>query len=68
MADPAKTGQVVDEDDDFVEFEADDWDPKQANLSRKDLWDATWFDDDSTEDAVAQQIRTELDKKKAAQQ
>lgn len=68
MADPARTGQVVDEDDDFVEFEADDWDQKQANLNRTDLWDTAWFDDDSTEDAVAQQIRTELEKKKAAQQ
>jgi hypothetical protein len=68
MADPARTGHVVDEDDDFVEFEADDWDQKQANLNRTDLWDTAWFDDDGTEDAVAQQIRTELEKKKAAQQ
>lgn len=58
----------MDEDDDFVEFEADDWNTKQANLNSKDLWDTTWFDDDSTEDAVAQQLRTELEKKAQAQQ
>lgn len=68
MADPARTGQVLDEDDDFVEFEADNWDAKKVALDSKDLWDTTWFDDDSTEDAVAQQIRTELQKKKQAAQ
>lgn len=63
MSDPARVGQVLDEDDDFVEFEADDWRQDQANMNRKDLWDASWFDDQSTEDAVAEQIRTELEKK-----
>jgi hypothetical protein len=66
MADPAQVGQMLDEDDDFVEFEADDWN-QGSNLNRKDLWDADWFDKDSTEDAVAQQIRTELEKKAASQ-
>jgi hypothetical protein len=68
MADPARTGQVLDEDDDFVEFSADNWDTKQSSLNSKDLWDTTWFDDDSTEDAVAQQLRTELETKAQAQQ
>jgi len=63
MSDPARAGQVLDEDDDFVEFEADDWRQDQANMNRKDLWDASWFDDQSTEDAVAEQIRTEMEKK-----
>lgn len=63
MADPAQVGQVLDEDDDFVEFEADDWRLDPAAQARKDVWEASWFDDEGTEDAVAQQIRTELAKK-----
>jgi hypothetical protein len=66
MADPAQVGAMLDEDDDFVEFEADDWN-QSSNLNRKYLWDADWFDKEGTADAVAQQIRTELEKKAAEQ-
>lgn len=67
MSDPAQIGQVLDEDDDFVEFEADNWKLDPASQARKDVWDASWFDDDTAEDEVAQQIRTELEKKAQAQ-
>jgi DSS1/SEM1 family len=65
MADPAQTGQTLDEDDDFVEFEVDDWSQREANCDQPGLWDAAWEADAAVEDAVAQQIRTELTKKAA---
>lgn len=66
MSDPARIGQQLDEDDDFVEFETDNWDNRQANSNQAGLWDKTWDDAGDSNDAVAQQIRTELSNKKAA--
>jgi 26 proteasome complex subunit DSS1 len=66
MADPAQTGQTLDEDDDFVEFEVDNWTEREANYNQQGLWDSTWDDVGDGNDAVAQQIRTELTKKQQA--
>lgn len=63
MADPAHTGQTLDEDDDFVEFETDNWTQREANYSQSGLWDSTWETDSTVQDAVAEQIRTEISKK-----
>lgn len=65
MSDPAQVGQTLDEDDDFVEFEADNWDSRQANYNQAGLWDKSWDDFGDAEDAVAQQIRTEITKKQS---
>jgi hypothetical protein len=67
-SDPARVGAALDEDDDFVEFEADDWSRGEANFNTQGLWDKTWFDKEDKEDAVAQQIRTELQRKQQQQQ
>lgn len=66
MSDPARLGQNLDEDDDFVEFETDNWDSRQANYNQQGLWDKSWDDFGDGNDAVAQQIRTELTTKQAA--
>lgn len=55
--DPAKKGQDLDEDDDIVELDADDWGPAQLDPRGAQLWDKSW-DDDSAADYVGQQIRT----------
>ncbi|KIY98088.1 hypothetical protein MNEG_9874 [Monoraphidium neglectum] len=55
--DPAKKGQQLDEDDDIVELDADDWGPAQQDARNAALWDKSW-DDDSAGDYVGQQIRT----------
>jgi hypothetical protein len=67
-SDPAQVGQALDEDDDFVEFEVDNWERNAANFNTKDLWDADWFDKEDAQDAVAQHIRTELARKAQQQQ
>jgi len=58
--DPAKKApgkELLDEDDDIVELDADDWGPAQQDPRNSTLWDKSW-DDDSTGDYVGQQIRT----------
>ncbi|KAF6265928.1 hypothetical protein COO60DRAFT_1633330 [Scenedesmus sp. NREL 46B-D3] len=61
-----QTGQTLDEDDDFAEFEVDNWTEREANYNQQGLWDSTWDDIGDGNDAVAQQIRTELAKKQQA--
>lgn len=60
MTDPAQTGQVLDDDDDFAEFETDNWTEREANYNQPGLWDSGWegSNNSSTQNAVAQQIRT----------
>lgn len=58
-ADPAKKGQVLDEDDEFEDFNAEDWTPTPEDLRREGLWDKTW-DDDAMDDHVGQQLRAQL--------
>jgi hypothetical protein len=57
--DPAKKGpgQELDEDDDIVELDADDWGPAQQDPRNQALWDKSW-DTDTAADYVGQQIRT----------
>lgn len=61
MADPARKGQVLDEDDEFEDFAQEDWEPGPEELKRKALWDRSW-DDDSLDDHVGQQLRQHLPK------
>lgn len=68
MADPAQANQTLDEDDDFVEFETDNWTEREANYNQPGLFESTWDDLGDGNDAVAQQIRTELTKKQQAKQ
>jgi hypothetical protein len=55
--DPARKGQELDEDDDIVELDADDWGPAQQDPRNAALWDKSW-DDATADDYVGQQIRT----------
>lgn len=57
IMDPAKKGQQLDEDDDIVELDADDWSAAQQDPRNNALWDKSW-DDDTADDYVGQQIRT----------
>jgi hypothetical protein len=65
--DPAKRGQELDEDDDIVELDADDWGPAQQDPRNTALWDKSW-DDDTADDYVGQQIRTVAQNQAAQQQ
>eukprot|EP00877_Chromochloris_zofingiensis_P002365 jgi/Chrzof1/12129/Cz06g22090.t1 len=55
--DPAKIGQLLDDDDEFEDFPQDDWGPNQQDPRNLNLWDQSW-DDDSIDDYVGAQIRT----------
>ncbi len=55
--DPAQKGRVLDEDDQFQEFEKDDWSAREQDPKNEALWVNTW-DDDSLGDYVGTQVRT----------
>ncbi|KAG2500225.1 hypothetical protein HYH03_001803 [Edaphochlamys debaryana] len=59
MADPAKKGVALEEDDEFEEFVQEDWEPTVEDIKKKELWDKSW-DDDSLDDPIGQQLRTHL--------
>ncbi len=59
--DPAKKGQALDEDDEFEEFPVDDWGPDQMDPADPSMWDKSW-DDNSLDDYVGQQVRTQAEK------
>ncbi|KAF8638257.1 hypothetical protein AX17_002279 [Amanita inopinata Kibby_2008] len=69
---------VLEEDDEFEEFEVADWDDSQTDLAHLSgaapgvansggdkLWEDNW-DDDDIEEEFSVQLRNELEKKKAA--
>eukprot|EP00195_Chlamydomonas_chlamydogama_P013904 CAMPEP_0202902578 /NCGR_PEP_ID=MMETSP1392-20130828/16932_1 /ASSEMBLY_ACC=CAM_ASM_000868 /TAXON_ID=225041 /ORGANISM="Chlamydomonas chlamydogama, Strain SAG 11-48b" /LENGTH=70 /DNA_ID=CAMNT_0049589365 /DNA_START=197 /DNA_END=409 /DNA_ORIENTATION=+ len=59
MADPAKKGVHVEEDDEFEEFAIEDWNASQAVVKNPNLWDSSW-DQDDTQDRIGQQLRAQL--------
>lgn len=62
MQQPAER-DILDEDDDFEEFEVEDWDASKDGNAAEDaqLWEDNW-DDDDVEDDFSIQLRAELNK------
>ncbi|XP_033624387.1 26S proteasome complex subunit SEM1-like [Asterias rubens] len=66
MADPKKTEKKIDlglleEDDEFEEFPAEDWGEDAEDPTDSNVWEDNW-DDDNVEDNFSKQLRAELEK------
>ncbi|KAF6017117.1 hypothetical protein EB796_024568 [Bugula neritina] len=60
MADSKKANvDLLEEDDEFEEFPAEDWGKDQEDDSDKKIWEDNW-DDDNVEDDFTLQLRHEL--------
>merc|ERR1712018_690439 len=51
---------LLDEDDEFEEFPAKEWDAKQEDQTDVNVWEDNW-DDDAVEDDFSVQLRSELE-------
>jgi len=59
-----KPNKVLEEDDEFEDFPAEDWSDAETDGKSgksKNLWEESWDDDESTDD-FASQLREELKK------
>lgn len=56
---------LLEEDDEFEEFPAEDWTAKDEDGDDISVWEDNW-DDDDVEDDFNQQLRAQLEKQKAA--
>jgi len=63
MADTQKKPDLglLEEDDEFEEFPAEDWAKEEEDPSDVNVWEDNW-DDDNVEDDFSQQLRAELEK------
>ncbi|KAJ1668411.1 hypothetical protein IW140_000239 [Coemansia sp. RSA 1813] len=52
---------MLEEDDEFEEFEVEDWNEDAEDKEDVTLWDDNW-DDDDLEDDFSKQLRVELEK------
>ncbi|KAJ2546625.1 26S proteasome complex subunit SEM1 [Coemansia sp. RSA 1933] len=52
---------MLEEDDEFEEFEIEDWNEDAEDKEDVTLWDDNW-DDDDLEDDFSKQLRVELEK------
>ncbi|KAJ2518024.1 hypothetical protein GGI11_002981 [Coemansia sp. RSA 2049] len=52
---------MLEEDDEFEEFEIEDWNEDDEDKEDVTLWDDNW-DDDDLEDDFSKQLRVELEK------
>merc|ERR1711911_20312 len=52
---------LLEEDDEFEEFPADDWTEKEEDADDVNVWEDNW-DDDNVEDDFSQQLRAALEK------
>lgn len=51
---------MLEEDDEFEEFPADDWDIRQEDQTDIQVWEDSW-DDDNTDSDFARTLRSELE-------
>lgn len=52
---------ALEEDDDFEEFPAEDWEASDEVAEDMQVWEEDW-DEDNVEDDFSQQLRAELEK------
>lgn len=55
---------LLEEDDEFEEFPAEDWNAVDEDNEDISVWEDNW-DDDDVEDDFNQQLRAQLEKQKA---
>ncbi|CAG0892030.1 unnamed protein product [Cyprideis torosa] len=54
---------LLEEDDEFEEFPAENWSGEEEDQEDLNVWEGNW-DDDTVEDDFSQQLRAELQKVK----
>ncbi|EGX53333.1 hypothetical protein TWF173_010557 [Orbilia oligospora] len=62
--DPKAIKKVLDEDDEFEDFPAEEWEEDETEVpggGKPNLWEESWDDDDLSED-FSKQLREELKK------
>ncbi|KAF3090777.1 hypothetical protein TWF569_005463 [Orbilia oligospora] len=62
--DPKTIKKVLDEDDEFEDFPAEEWEEDETEVpggGKPNLWEESWDDDDLSED-FSKQLREELKK------
>ncbi|RDD37296.1 26S proteasome complex subunit DSS1 [Trichoplax sp. H2] len=52
---------LLEEDDEFEEFPAEEWDENDEDEEDEHVWEDSW-DDDNIEDDFSNQLRAELEK------
>jgi len=52
---------ILEEDDEFEEFPAEDWNAEEEEPEAVNVWEDNW-DDDNIDDDFSKQLRTELEK------
>jgi len=52
---------LLEEDDEFEEFPAEEWASEEEDPSDSNVWEDNW-DDDNVEDDFSKQLRAELEK------
>ncbi|EAT46707.1 AAEL002121-PA [Aedes aegypti] len=55
---------LLEEDDEFEEFPAEDWTGNKEDEEELSVWEDNW-DDDNVEDDFNQQLRAQLEKQKS---
>ncbi|KAK9823027.1 hypothetical protein WJX81_000384 [Elliptochloris bilobata] len=60
-ASQAQQAPKLEEDDDFIEFDAEDWREEDEDPKNAALWDQSW-DDDNTEDEFCAHLRAQLNR------
>jgi 26 proteasome complex subunit DSS1 len=59
MSTTEKITNVLEEDDEFEDFEADDWTEADQNASEVTMWEDDW-DQDAIDDDFSQHLRSAL--------
>eukprot|EP00946_MAST-07B_sp_MAST-7B-sp1_P001427 g1427.t1 len=60
LSDPWASIDVVEEDDEFEEFENENWGAEEEDVSDTKQWMDNWEDDDSGDAAFIQKLREQL--------
>ena len=57
---PALVNEVLEEDDEFEEFELQEWNNNSNDSADANLWKNDWDDDDGADDEFVKHLRAEL--------
>ena len=57
---PALVNEVLEEDDEFEEFELQEWNNNSNDSVDANLWKNDWDDDDGADDEFVKHLRAEL--------
>lgn len=58
-------GHLLENEDEFEEFEVDEWNMAQQDLNDDELWEQEWDDDAVGRDDFSQRLKAELNRNHA---